>query len=115
MSRETSLFTGKAPRCIQLAIAKKFGINAAHLLCQLDYWLKRSKHVHGGRKWCYKTYSEWAEELSWLSKDAIKHVLVKLKKEAPGLVLTADYNKARIDRTRWYSIDYEHPSIQATR
>lgn len=88
----------------QLAVALG-GADEALVLWQLHYWLNHSENEHDGYVWVYNSYSDWQENFLWLSEDAIRRIMRKLKDA--GLVITANYNKSGFDRTIWYRIDYD--------
>lgn len=79
------------------------GADPALILQQLNYWLTRSTQYRDGRYWVYNTYAEWHEQFPWISVSTIRRVLVAL--EGQGLVVTANHNRQKTDRTKWYSID----------
>lgn len=57
--------------------------------------------------WVYDTYEDWAaHEFPWLSARAVRRYFLQL--EETGVLLSTDaFNSFRIDRTKWYSIDYD--------
>lgn len=88
-------------------IAVRTTLNESIMLGQINYWLQKSrdeKHFRDGRYWVWKTYDEWAEELPFWSASTIRTIIRSLKNR--GLVIVGDYNKMSIDKTSWYSIDY---------
>lgn len=87
-----------------LAVALK-GSDPALILQQLNYWLTRSDNYRDGRYWVYNTYAEWHEQFPWISVSTIRRVLVSLEEQ--GLVVTANHNRQKTDRTKWYTIDDE--------
>lgn len=91
-------------------LAKAIGLNEAIVLNQLHYWIeknKRSKHnFYDGKYWAYNTYEGWQiQDFEYWSVDTIKRTFTKLEKS--GLVISGNYNKMPMDRTKWYTIDYE--------
>lgn len=85
-------------------------LNEAVILNQLHYWIeinkKAKKNLHGGKYWVFNTYQTWKEtDFDFWSTDTIRRTLTRL--ENKGIVLTANYNKLKIDKTKWYTIDYE--------
>src|SRR5699024_12648676 len=62
-------------------------------------------HFEEGRYWVYNTYEGWQEQFPFWSVSTIKRTLVRL--EESGLLITANYNKMKIDRTKWYTVDYD--------
>lgn len=85
-------------------------LNEAVILNQLNYWIeinrKAKKNLHDGRYWVFNTYQTWKEtDFDFWSTDTIRRTLTRL--ENKGIVLTGNYNKMKIDKTKWYTIDYE--------
>lgn len=85
-------------------------LNEAVILNQLNYWIeinkKAEKNFYDNRYWVFNTYQTWKEtDFDFWSTDTIRRTLTRL--ENKGIVLTANYNKMKIDKTKWYTIDYE--------
>lgn len=83
---------------------------------QIHYWININKQnaernmanintYHEGRFWCFQTYEQWEKEFEWLSFNTIRNKIKKL--EQLGLIISGNFNKLSIDRTKWYSIDYK--------
>ncbi|CAK8741304.1 hypothetical protein SODG_004717 [Sodalis praecaptivus] len=87
------------------SLACAIGLNEAMVLQQIHYWLGNSRHVHDGCKWVYNSVVEWQTQFPFWSETTVKRTLASL--ESQGLVVTANYNKDRRDRTKWYSINYD--------
>ena len=95
---------------IRKKLAKEIGLNEAIVLNQLHYWIEKNKksgnNYYDGRYWVYNTYEKWQkEDFEYWSIDTVKRTFGKLEKS--GLVISSNYNKMQIDRTKWYTIDYE--------
>jgi hypothetical protein len=92
-------------------LAKAIGLPEAIVLQQIHYWLVRAEEVgtfgrwHDERLWIYNTYETWQEQFPFWSVPTIKRTMKSL--EEMGLILTATLNRARMDRTKWYTIDYD--------
>lgn len=85
-------------------------LNESIVLNQLNYWLeinkKANKHFIDGRFWVYNTYSDWKEgNFQYWSEKTIQRTFTRL--ENKGIVISANYNKSGIDKTKWYTIDYD--------
>lgn len=106
MNRE--FFTDN-PLVLDRNLAKLIGLNEAIVLNQVNYWIQKNKennrNYHEGRYWTYNTYEEWTEEFPFWSKDTIKRTFKKLRDM--GLIITGRFNIYQMDRTLWYTIDYE--------
>lgn len=85
-------------------------LNEAVILNQLNYWIeinkKADKNFYDDRYWVFNTYQTWKEtDFDFWSTDTIRRTLTRL--ENKGIVLTANYNKLKLDKTKWYTIDYK--------
>lgn len=85
-------------------------LNESIVLNQLNYWLeinkKANKHFIDGRYWVYNTYSDWRiNNFPYWSEKTIQRAFSRLEKK--GIVVSANYNKSGIDKTKWYTIDYD--------
>ena len=85
-------------------------LNEAIILNQLNYWLeinkKADKNFIDGKYWVYNSYAEWKEnDFPYWSEKTIQRTFTRL--ENKGIVISANYNKMCIDKTKWYSIDFE--------
>ena len=85
-------------------------LNESIVLNQLNYWLeinkKADKHFIDGKFWVYNTYSDWRmKDFPYWSEKTIQRAFTRL--ENKGIVISANYNKSGIDKTKWYTIDYD--------
>jgi uncharacterized phage protein (TIGR02220 family) len=99
------LLINESPVMIIPSLAVKIGLNEAVVLQQIHYWLGISKHKIEGRTWVYNTYEEWQKQLPFWSVSTIKRSIRSL--EMLGLLLSENWNQMKMDKTKWYSIDYE--------
>jgi hypothetical protein len=85
------------------------GINEAVILQQIHYWCevnrKAGRNFHDGRYWTYNTFDKWSEEFPWLSKRHIQNLFAKLEKD--GYLISGNYNQMKMDRTKWYTLNYD--------
>jgi len=82
----------------------------AIVLNQISYWIEKYKETgHNfidGRYWVYNSYQKWHENnFPFWHTSKIQRVFKAL--ENKGLLLSANYNGAGFDKTKWYSIDYD--------
>lgn len=101
-----SLLFDEYPLIVSPTLATELGLTEAIILQQMHFWLGRSKHHRDGKTWIYNTYAEWKEQLPFLSERTIRRTIKTL--EDRGLIeTTAEYNKMKMDRTKWYTISYD--------
>ena len=84
------------------------GDKEAILVAQLNYWLRKSRHVHGDRKWVFNSIKDWKTQFPCYSEKTIARVFRHL--EELGIVLTGNFNRTKYDRTKWYSLNYDRLS-----
>jgi DnaD/phage-associated family protein len=101
----TRLLLDEEPLVVLPSLAASVGLNESIILQQLHYWLERSTHVYEGYKWVYNTYEEWQEQFPFWSESTIRRIITKLEKL--GLIITGNFNRSKIDKTKWYRINYE--------
>lgn len=85
-------------------------LDEAIVLNQLNYWIERNKDANrnfrDGHYWVYNSYEAWRkQDFPVWSATKIKRIFTSL--EGKGIVLSANYNKLAIDKTNWYTIDYD--------
>ncbi|MFS0574103.1 hypothetical protein AB1K83_00575 [Sporosarcina sp. 179-K 3D1 HS] len=100
------LLINDSPLLVLPSLATKLGLNEAVILQQLHFRSLISKNRKDGHVWVYKTYEEWHEEFPFWSERTIKRTIRKLE-EKGYIISTSAHNKLKIDRTKWYRIDYE--------
>ena len=89
----------------------KNGLGKAIVLNQLNYWLNLNEKTHHNYKdgyyWLYFSYSNWIkEDFKFWSVKTLQRILTSL--ENCGVVVsTSEYNRWKIDNTKWYRINYE--------
>lgn len=93
------------PLVILPELAVRIGLNEAIVLQQIHYWLQKSDHVIDSRKWVYNSVEEWSKQFPFFSPSTVRRTLDKLTES--GYLITGCYNKLRMDKTKWYAIDYE--------
>ena len=99
----------KAPIVIDTVLASKIGLNEAIVLQQIHYWIevnkaKKSNFYHE-KYWTYNSMKEWGKAFPFFSDATIRRIFASLEKS--GILQAGNYNKAKMDRTKWYTIDYE--------
>lgn len=106
---KTSLLLNEQPLLVMPDLATKIGLNESIVLQQIHYWLlqheKQKIDYHDNRYWVYNSYPEWNKQFPFWSIRTIKTIIMRL--ETLGLVISGNYNKLSLDRTKWYSIDYK--------
>ncbi|MEB2655232.1 conserved phage C-terminal domain-containing protein [Staphylococcus haemolyticus] len=101
----SNLLIDDYPILVLPKLATEIGLNEAIVLQQMHYWLKKSNHNYDGRRWIYNSFPEWQKHFPFWSVITIKRTVYSLEKQ--NLLYVGNYNKAKFDKTKWYSINYE--------
>lgn len=106
MNNSKSLLISEPPLQVipSLAVALK-NSDKAIILQQIHYWLQRSNNIVDGHRWVFNTAKGWQKQFPWITEKTVQRYLKDLCDR--GLLITANYNKANFDRTKWYRIDYD--------
>jgi DNA-binding HxlR family transcriptional regulator len=87
-------------------IAKEYGIEEAIILENMYFWLEKNRvnqrHIIDGKVWTYNSQSALSELFPYMNRSKIQRVMTKL--EDLGLILRANYNIAKYDKTTWYAL-----------
>ncbi|MGG3468996.1 conserved phage C-terminal domain-containing protein [Neobacillus pocheonensis] len=100
----SKLLINEHPIMIIPSLAMKIGLYEAAVLQQMHYWVTSSKHEIGGRKWIFNTYKDWHHQFPFWSESTIKRAIRSLENQ--GLLLSDNFNRLKLDKTKWYTIDY---------
>lgn len=104
-----NLLLNSRPLVIIPELAIAIGLNESIVLQQIHYWCninqEAGKNYRDGYYWVYNSYSEWAKQFPWWCERTIKTIFGSLEKR--GLLISGNYNKLRMDRTKWYRINYD--------
>ena len=95
---------------INKELAEELGVNEAIVLQQIHGWLvsneKRGLNYKNGRYWTFNSLKKWHENhFSFWSESTLKRVFTSL--ENKGILIVGNFNRSKLDRTKWYSIDYD--------
>lgn len=100
-----NLLISEPPLLFLPSLATRIGLNKAIVIQQMHYWLIRSEHVHDEKRWIYNSVTDWLEQFPFWSRSTLTRIIDDL--EADGLLFVGNFNKKAMDRTKWYSINYE--------
>ncbi|RVU69796.1 hypothetical protein EJK17_11175, partial [Lactobacillus xujianguonis] len=102
---KASWLFSKHPLLVDQELATVIGLNEAIVLQQLNYWLhsKSAKKIDD-KWWIYNTYESWKKQnFPFWSVATIRRTFSSLEKKE--VVVSANFNRAGFDKTKWYSID----------
>lgn len=85
-------------------------LEEAVVLNQISYWIEKYKETNhnfrDSKYWVYNSYQKWHDDnFPFWHTSKIQRIFKSLEKK--GLLISANYNSAGFDKTKWYSIDYE--------
>lgn len=106
MSKISKALVAGHPLLVMPQLARLLGINHAHMLQQIHYWISDKRaQSREGKRWHYETYEDWQKQFEWLSVRTIKRIAQDL--EDSGLVISKQFNKHTGNMVKWYTINYE--------
>lgn len=96
----------ESPLTLLPTTATIIGLNETIILQQIHYWLLSPiAHYIDEKFWVFNSVRQWQEDnFPFFSESTIKRTLKNLLKM--GLIITANYNIMDVDKTLWYTIDY---------
>lgn len=106
----SKLLYNERPLLIPPTLATKIGLNEAIVLQQVHYWVaeinkRANRNFKDGHYWTFNSYKKWKEQFPFWSLKTIQRIFEKLEKM--NLLITGNFNKLSMDRTKWYRINYQ--------
>ena len=102
-----SLLLDEQPLLVMPNLACKIGLKEAMILQQIHYWnqinQKANNNYRDGNYWTFNSYEKWQLQFPFWSIKTIQRTITNLEKMK--LIVAGNYNKLKIDRTKWYRID----------
>lgn len=90
-------------------LAKIYGIEEAIILDNIAYWVYINKanenNYNDGKYWTYNSAKALSQIFIYMSEKKIQRLLARL--EELGLIISGNYNKLSIDKTKWYALSDE--------
>ena len=114
--KKQNTIAGTTPMLFEASLAtiEDIGLNGAIFLQQLHYWIgkyrTKRRNYHDGHYWIYNTYEDWQKQFPFWSVRTIQRILNDLEKNE--LILSANYNKKKFDKTKWYTINYDNQMLE---
>lgn len=101
---EYKLLIDEPPLQVLPSLAKAIGLNQAIFVQQLHYLLRISDNVTDGHTWVYNTIDQWHGHFPFWDQRTIQRIIADL--EEKKIIISGCYNRLKIDRTKWYRINY---------
>ena len=96
----------KRDLCFNSEAAEMYGVDGAIMLHHLAFWVYRNKlnqkNEIDGHTWTWNSASALREIFPFWKDNQIRRILKNLEKE--GAIISAVHNRARWDRTKWYTV-----------
>lgn len=89
------------------SLAESIGLNESLVLQQIHWLLSRSKKKISGKYWVFNTYEEWRDKhFRFFSLSTVRRTIKNLE-DLRLITSTTEFNKMKVDKTKWYTINYE--------
>ncbi|KKN60096.1 hypothetical protein LCGC14_0535650 [marine sediment metagenome] len=99
----------KSPLVIDRDLAQIVGLHEAIIVQQIHYWLvgneERTNNFRDGFYWTFNSYREWQQTFNFWSARTIQRLILDLQQK--GILVVGNFNRLKIDKTKWYRIDYD--------
>ena len=96
----------KRDLCFNSEAAEMYGVDGAIMLHHLAFWVYRNKlnenNEIDGHTWTWNSARAYTEIFPFWKDNQIRRILANLEKD--GAILSAVHNRARWDRTKWYTV-----------
>lgn len=100
------LLLNESPLLVLPTLAVKLGLNEAIVLQQLHFRLLQSPLKYDGFTWYHHTYTKWREQFPFWSEKTISRAFLSLERK--GIIVSSQaYNAMKVNKTKWYRIDYD--------
>jgi hypothetical protein len=104
----SKLLYNTQPLVVDPDLAVLLGLNEAHFLQQVHYWIETNRRAdrnfREGFYWTFNSYPNWQKQFPFWSIDTIRRIIHTL--EDINLLISGNFNQLKIDRTKWYRINY---------
>jgi hypothetical protein len=88
-----------------IALASQYGVECAILIHHFQHWIRINRrgkrNIRDGKCWTYQSRKEIQLHFPYWSYDEVKYLCEKLENE--GVLITANFNKSKFDKTLWYA------------
>lgn len=109
----SKLIIHESPLVILPTLACRIGLNEAIFIQQLHYRCQNNGKVYDGRRWYYKSITSWiSNDFPFWSRSTMNRTVKTC--EDLGIIRSTILNKAGYDKTKSYSINYDHKLFSLT-
>lgn len=104
------LLIDESPLQVLPSLAIAIGLPKAIFIQQLHYLLTISTNQVDGHIWVYNSARQWHDDnFPFWDTRTIQRIIADLEKDK--ILVSGKYNRLKIDRTKWYRLDYERLRI----
>lgn len=93
--------------------AKEYGVVESVVIKHFVFWINKNiangRNFIDGKYWTYNSTKAFTLQFPYLSEHQIFRLLKKLEKT--GVIVSANYNKTKFDKTKWYAFSDEFFSV----
>lgn len=94
-------------------LAKDLGLEEAIMMKHFQFWIAKNKangkHFHDDRTWTYNSVKAFDKQFPFWTPSKIRRILKSLIDQK--VLIVGNYNSAKYDRTKWYSIADEQTFV----
>lgn len=87
-------------------LAQKFGVDEAIMMHCFSSWIRinesTGEHFHEGRYWTRNSNEALCRLFPFWTMKQIRRIVASCERQ--GLLISANFNKDSLDRTKWYTL-----------
>ncbi|MBD2302570.1 MULTISPECIES: hypothetical protein [Nostocales] len=104
----SKLITPESPLLVPPLLASEIGLEEAVILQQIHYFCQISKHIKGdGRRWFWKTLTDWGKTLPFLTISAIRRAIANLRDNFK-LIDVCRHSEKTWYQANWFTVNVEN-------
>jgi hypothetical protein len=98
-------------KSLSCVVAIALGDRAAMVLQEIHFWAgvrkreRNKNYFFQGHYWMWNSYKAWQKTFPFIPEPSLKKIILGLERES--VVISAEFNKNKGNRTKWYRINYE--------
>ena len=98
-------------KSLSCVVAIALGDRAAMVLQEIHYWAgvrkreRNKNYFFQGHYWMWNSYKAWQKTFPFIPEPSLKKIILGLERES--VIISAEFNKSKGNRTKWYRINYE--------
>ena len=98
-------------KSLSCVVAIALGDRAAMVLQEIHFWAgvrkreRNKNYFFQGHYWMWNSYKAWQKTFPFIPEPSLKKIILGLERES--VIISAEFNKNKGNRTKWYRINYE--------